>query len=76
MDSLGLATLAYLNGKPYYGLYWGFVVLLISVIVVWGLHISDEATYEGHHTKMVQKGLRFGMVLFITSEVMFFFAFF
>lgn len=76
VDSLGLATLAYLNGKPYYGLYWGFVVLLISVIVVWGLHISDEATYEGHHTKMVQSGLRFGMILFITSEVMFFFAFF
>jgi heme/copper-type cytochrome/quinol oxidase subunit 3 len=35
-----------------------------------------EATYEGHHTLLVQHGLRFGMVLFIVSEVMLFFAFF
>jgi len=49
---------------------------LFSLILVWGLHISDEATYQGHHTRAVQKGLRFGMVLFIASEVMFFFGFF
>jgi heme/copper-type cytochrome/quinol oxidase subunit 3 len=35
-----------------------------------------EATFEGHHTKAVQNGLRYGMILFITSEIMFFFAFF
>jgi cytochrome c oxidase subunit 3 len=52
------------------------MIVLVALIIVWGLHISDEITYEGHHTRAVQKGLRFGMVLFITSEVMFFFAFF
>jgi len=75
-DALTLATIGYSNGKPYFALYWGYVMLLVALIVIWGLHICDEATYEGHHTMMVQKGLRFGMVLFISSEVMFFFAFF
>jgi heme/copper-type cytochrome/quinol oxidase subunit 3 len=35
-----------------------------------------EATYEGKHTVIIQRGLRFGMVLFIVSEIMLFFAFF
>jgi len=75
-DALTLATLAYAHGKPYYMVYWAVFILLLALILVWGLHISDEATYQGHHTRAVQQGLRFGMVLFITSEVMFFFAFF
>ena len=36
----------------------------------------QEATFEGHHTRAVQVGLRYGMVLFIASEVMFFVAWF
>jgi len=75
-DTLSLATIAYAHGKPYYMIYWAIFILLLGLIIVWGLNISDEATYQGHHTFMVQKGLRFGMILFITSEVMFFFAFF
>ncbi len=35
-----------------------------------------EATFEGHHTPIVQLGLRYGMALFIASEVMFFVAWF
>ena len=31
---------------------------------------------EGCHTNIVQLGLRYGMILFIVSEIMFFFAFF
>ncbi|HSR72844.1 MAG TPA: cytochrome c oxidase subunit 3, partial [Kiloniellales bacterium] len=38
--------------------------------------VVREATFEGHHTPIVQLGLRYGMVLFIASEVMFFAAFF
>jgi len=52
---------------------------LISVIYVfytWLRDIVREATYEGQHTKQVQAGLKNGMLLFIISEVMFFFAFF
>jgi cytochrome c oxidase subunit 3 len=35
-----------------------------------------EATFQGHHTPIVQIGMRYGMLLFIASEVMFFSAFF
>jgi cytochrome c oxidase subunit 3 len=42
----------------------------------WFRDITYEATFEGHHTRKVQQGLRIGMVLFIVSEVMFFFSFF
>jgi heme/copper-type cytochrome/quinol oxidase subunit 3 len=52
---------------------------IINVIVIMGLWWRDvirEATFEGMHTTRVQKGLRIGFVLFIVSEVMFFFGFF
>jgi cytochrome c oxidase subunit 3 len=42
----------------------------------WWRDITREATFEGWHTNMVQLGMRYGMMLFICSEVMFFFAFF
>lgn len=43
---------------------------------VWWRDVIRESTLEGHHTKVVQLGLRYGFILFIVSEVMFFFAFF
>ena len=53
----------------------GFVMVLYTMFV-WWRDVIREGTFEGHHTKVVQKGLRYGMILFIVSEVMFFFAFF
>jgi len=38
---------------------------------VWWRDVIREATFEGHHSFVVQRGLRLGMVLFIISEVMF-----
>ena len=35
-----------------------------------------KAQYEGDHTRVVQLSLRYGMILFIASEVMFFVAWF
>lgn len=35
-----------------------------------------EGVFLGHHTSYVTKGLRWGIILFIASEVLFFFAFF
>jgi heme/copper-type cytochrome/quinol oxidase subunit 3 len=52
---------------------------LISVIACMGFWWRDvirEGIYDKAHTFAVQHGLRVGMALFITSEVMFFFAFF
>jgi len=43
---------------------------------LWWRDVIREATFLGYHTKKVVWGLRFGMVLFIVSEVMFFFSFF
>jgi len=54
---------------------FGFVSLIFSVFV-WWRDIIRESTFQGHHTKRVQLGLRSGMLLFILSEIMFFFAFF
>jgi cytochrome c oxidase subunit 3 len=50
--------------------------MIIFMMIVWWRDIIREGTYEGQHTYIVQKGLRMGMLLFIVSEVMFFFAFF
>ena len=53
----------------------GFLMILYSMFV-WWRDVVREATFEGHHTSFVQLGLRYGMILFIVSEVMFFVAFF
>ena len=50
--------------------------LFIFLIFSWFWDIIVEGTYFGHHTKLVEKGLRTGMLLFIISEIMFFFGFF
>ena len=46
-----------------------------TVLFAWFIIVVKESG-QGHHTWVVRNGLRFGMVLFIVSEVMFFFAFF
>lgn len=50
--------------------------MIIYAMFVWWRDIIREATFEGYHTIVVQKGLRFGVILFIVSEVFFFLAFF
>jgi cytochrome c oxidase subunit 3 len=57
------------------GLSFGILMIIYSMFV-WWRDIIREATFEGHHTQVVQLGLRYGMILFIVSEIMFFFAFF
>lgn len=53
----------------------GFLGILYSMFV-WWRDVIREATYQGHHTLAVQTSMRYGMLLFIVSEVMFFLAFF
>jgi len=52
------------------------VILTIINLILWWKDVIREGTFEGHHTFVVQKGLRIGFILFILSEVMFFFSFF
>ena len=53
----------------------GFM-LVLATMFYWWRDIIREAEYQGHHTPIVQIGMRYGMMLFISSEVMFFVAFF
>ncbi|NP_007568.1 cytochrome c oxidase subunit III (mitochondrion) [Alligator mississippiensis] len=52
------------------------LVTTMLVMYQWWRDVVRESTYLGHHTPAVQKGLRYGMILFITSEVFFFLGFF
>lgn len=79
MGALGLTT----GGVMYFHSYQNGELLMIistliilSVMVVWWRDVIREATFQGHHTLIVQRGLRWGMLLFILSEVCFFFSFF
>lgn len=49
---------------------------LIFCSGAWWRDVIREATIECYHTKKVLNGLALGMILFIVSEIMFFFAFF
>jgi cytochrome c oxidase subunit 3 len=57
-------------------LFFTGLLTIIYVMYTWWRDVIREATFEGQHTVQVQKGLRMGMILFILSEVMFFFGFF
>jgi heme/copper-type cytochrome/quinol oxidase subunit 3 len=52
------------------------LTLIIITMIIWWRDVIREATWSGYHTTLVQKGLKIGVILFIISEVMFFFAFF
>ena len=54
----------------------GGVIAVLACMFFWWRDVIREGLYLKAHTPAVQNGLRFGMALFITSEVMFFFAFF
>lgn len=50
--------------------------ILFGSMSAWFRDIVREATFQGCHTTKVVNGLRLGMILFIVSEVCFFFSFF
>ena len=53
----------------------GFL-LVLATFFFWWRDVIREAEHEGHHTPVVQIHMRYGMLLFIASEVMFFVAWF
>jgi cytochrome c oxidase subunit III len=62
--------------------YGSYPVLILGLAIVlatmffWWRDVLRESRTAGLHTPVVRLGLRYGMTLFITSEVMFFVAFF
>jgi cytochrome c oxidase subunit 3 len=52
------------------------LLVVILTIYQWWRDISREGAYQGLHTRVVLLGLRWGIILFIVSEVLFFVSFF
>ena len=50
--------------------------MTIGTMALWWRDVIREGEHQGHHSRVVQLGLRYGMALFIASEVMFFAGFF
>lgn len=50
--------------------------LILIIIIQWWRDVSCEATFQGIHRVSVERGLRFGIILFIVSEILFFRSFF
>nr|YP_010586555.1 cytochrome c oxidase subunit III [Rhyacophila quadrifida]UZZ44369.1 cytochrome c oxidase subunit III [Rhyacophila quadrifida] len=53
----------------------GLIITLLTMIQ-WWRDISRESTLQGKHTLVVTLGMRWGMILFIVSEIFFFISFF
>jgi len=52
------------------------IITNLIIIYQWWRDVVREGTFQGLHTLKVTLGLRWGIILFITSEVFFFLAFF
>nr|UGS80170.1 cytochrome c oxidase subunit III [Anomopsocus sp. AnspLA] len=52
------------------------MIILIMTMIQWWRDVIRESTFQGHHSTKVTTGMKWGMILFITSEVFFFISFF
>ena len=71
---LALAAIGFMHGASPLWLIPGVLGVLYTMLAWWS-DVVKEA-HHGDHTPIVQLGLRYGMILFIASEVMFFVAWF
>mgnify|MGYP001162882330 FL=1 len=80
----GVAWMQYLKGNEFHLLgvniatpwifFIGLLIVLYTMFSWWSDTIKEA--HEGHHTRVVAIHLRYGMIMFIASEVMFFVAWF
>ncbi len=80
----GVCMMRYLSGNPFHMfgfdianpwlMFIGLVIVLYSMFGWWSDTIKEA--HQGHHTRVVSLHLRYGMIMFIASEVMFFVAWF
>lgn len=72
---LTVGTVAWFHNYSPAPAFIGFLIIILTIIQ-WWRDIIREGTFLGFHTSYVTQGLRWGIILFITSEIIFFFAFF
>jgi cytochrome c oxidase subunit 3 len=72
---LAIGGVLYMHGNGPWVMFAGFAAVLF-VMAAWWRDVLKESVRQKVHTPVVKIGLRYGMMLFITSEVMFFAAFF
>jgi heme/copper-type cytochrome/quinol oxidase subunit 3 len=72
-----LCLVSYMQGYNQ-GYFSGLLLFSIAILTLnlWFRDVIIEATYQGFHTKQVQKNIYISFALFIFSEVMLFVAFF
>ncbi len=80
--TMALGAILWMKGIPWFGVKAGSYIfgagllLVLYIMASWWTDVIKEAEYEGYHTRVVQISHRYGMILFIASEVMFFVAWF
>ena len=71
---MAVGAVTYFHDGPIWFLLIGLLGVLYTMLGWWRDVINESL--EGHHTPVVQLHLRYGMIMFIASEVMFFVAWF
>nr|UKZ48263.1 cytochrome c oxidase subunit III [Punctum randolphii] len=75
LTSMPLGLILLIRANSSYTLFLGMIMTAL-IAFLWWRDIVRESTYQGHHPSYVISGLKFGVGLFIVSEICFFFAFF
>ncbi len=79
---LAALMVLFMHKVEWHGIHFGVVgpigalVVVVAIMGLWWRDVISEAVDESVHTPAVKVGFRYGMLLFIASEVMFFVAFF
>lgn len=72
---MAMGGVIYFTGLDSIVLILGLVVTIMTS-TLWWRDCIREGTLQGYHTKKVRKGINIGFILFIVSEVFFFFSIF
>ena len=71
---MAVGGISFMHGESLWWIVPGLLIVLYTMASWWTDVIKEGQ--EGHHTRVVQLHMRYGMILFIASEVMFFVAWF
>ena len=72
---LAIGCIYFMHADVSWAMYLGFALLVYGVYM-WFREVIIESVDQNHHTPVVKLHHRYGMTLFIASEVMFFVAWF